>query len=61
MLGAEFIIISDEAVAEELLVKRAKNLSDRPAMRSLFDSKSSQGSTEYLPLMGVRLSLCPLN
>ncbi|KAI7777215.1 hypothetical protein LA080_003879 [Diaporthe eres] len=52
MLGAKFLVISDEKVAEELLVKRAKFNSDRPAMRSLFDSKSSFGSMEYLPLMG---------
>jgi hypothetical protein len=52
MLGAKFIIISDESVAEDLLVRRAKINSDRPIMRSLFDSKSSEGSMEYLPLMG---------
>ena len=40
MLGANFIIISDEKVAEDILVKRAKIFSDRPSMRSLFDSKS---------------------
>ncbi|KAF2838281.1 cytochrome P450 [Patellaria atrata CBS 101060] len=52
MLGAKFIIISDEKIAEELLVKRAKIYSDRPVIRSLFDSKSTHGSMEYLPLMG---------
>ncbi|KAM7212924.1 Cytochrome P450 [Rhypophila decipiens] len=52
MLGAKFIIISDEKVAEDLLVKRAKFNSDRPMIRSLFDSKSEFGSMEYLPLMG---------
>ena len=52
MLGAKFIIISDEKIAEDLLVKRAKIYSDRPVVRSLFDSKSSHGSMEYLPLMG---------
>lgn len=52
MLGAKFIVISDEKIAEELLVKRAKFNSDRPMIRSLFDSKSSFGSMEYLPLMG---------
>ena len=52
MLGAKFIIVSDEEIAEELLVKRAKINSDRPMVRSLFDSKSSNGSMEYLPLMG---------
>lgn len=52
MLGAKFVIISDEKIAEELLVKRAKHNSDRPMVRSLFDSKSTFGSMEYLPLMG---------
>merc|ERR1711881_249990 len=52
MLGAKFIIVSDESVAEDLLVRRAKTNSDRPTMRSLYDSKSSEGSMSYLPLMG---------
>lgn len=52
MLGAKFLIVSDEKIAEELLVKRAKINSDRPQVRSLFDSKSTDGSMEYLPLMG---------
>nr|POE75593.1 cytochrome p450 monooxygenase psod [Quercus suber] len=52
MLGAPFIIISDEKVAEDLLIKRAKIYSDRPEIRSLFDPKSTHGSMEYLPLMG---------
>ncbi|KAI1105686.1 cytochrome P450 [Jackrogersella minutella] len=52
MLGAKFLVVSDEKVAEELLVKRAKHNSDRPLVRSLFDSKSTHGSMEYLPLMG---------
>jgi hypothetical protein len=52
MLGANFIIVSDETIAEDLLVRRAKIYSDRPVIRSLFDSKSTHGSMEYLPLMG---------
>lgn len=52
MLGAKFVIVTDEGIAEELLVKRAKINSDRPAVRSLYDSKSTDGSMEYLPLMG---------
>jgi len=52
MLGDNFIIISDEKIAEDLLVKRAKIYSDRPMIRSLFDAKSTHGSMEYLPLMG---------
>jgi len=52
MLGARVLVVSDEKVAEELLVKRGKHNSDRPLIRSLFDSKSTHGSMEYLPLMG---------
>lgn len=52
MLGTKFIVVSDEKIAEDLLVKKAKYNSDRPAVRSLFDSKSTHGSMEYLPLMG---------
>lgn len=52
MLGTRMLVVSDEKVAEELLVKRAKYNSDRPAIKSLFDSKSTYGSMEYLPLMG---------
>jgi len=61
MLGAKFIIVSDEKIAEELLVKRAKINSDRPAVRSLFDSKSTHGSMEYLPLMGKNREYSPHN
>ena len=57
MLGTDFIIVSDEKIAEELLVKRAKIYSDRPAVPSLFDSKSTHGSMEYLPLMGKNRKL----
>jgi hypothetical protein len=52
MLGATFLIVSDEKIAEELLVKRGKIYSDRPQIRSLFDAKSTHGSMKYLPLMG---------
>jgi hypothetical protein len=52
MLGATFLIVSDEKIAWELLVQRAKIYSDRPEIRSLFDPKSTHGSMEYLPLMG---------
>ncbi|KAK4556887.1 hypothetical protein LTR86_005868 [Recurvomyces mirabilis] len=52
MLGDYFIIITDEKIAEDLLVKRGKIYSDRPQIRSLFDAKSTNGSMEYLPLMG---------
>ena len=52
MFGSVFIVVSDESVAEELLVKRARYNSDRPMMRSVTDSKSTEGGMEYLPLMG---------
>jgi hypothetical protein len=52
MLGDNFIIITDEKIAEEMLVKKAKIYSDRPEIKSLFDAKSTFGSMEYLPLMG---------
>lgn len=52
MLGANFVVISDEGLAEEMLVKKAKVYSDRPEIKSLFDAKSTYGSMEYLPLMG---------
>ena len=59
MLGTKFVVVSDEKIAEDLLVKRAKIYSDRPAVPSLFDSKSTHGSMEYLPLMGKnRESFC---
>ncbi|KAI2638298.1 cytochrome P450 [Xylaria nigripes] len=52
ILGTKFLVVSDEAVAEELMVRRAKYNSDRPMIRSINDSKSTDGSMEYLPLMG---------
>jgi hypothetical protein len=57
MLGANFVIISDEGMAEEMLVKKAKVYSDRPEIKSLFDAKSTYGSMEYLPLMGKNRKL----
>lgn len=65
MLGANFVIITDEKIAEDMLVKKAKVYSDRPEIKSLFDAKSTYGSMEYLPLMGknrksssIRCGLC---
>jgi Cytochrome P450 len=52
MLGTKLLVLSDEKVVEDLLVKRGKIYSDRPAMQSLVDSKSTHGTMEYLPLMG---------
>jgi hypothetical protein len=59
MLGDNFVIISDEKLAEDMLVKRAKFYSDRPEIKSLFDAKSTYGSMEYLPLMGKNRMLDP--
>ncbi|RDW63313.1 putative cytochrome p450 [Coleophoma cylindrospora] len=52
MFGLSVVFISDEKIAEDLLVKRAKIYSDRPAVLAMADSKSTHGSMEYLPLMG---------
>jgi hypothetical protein len=52
MLNHDFVVISDERVANELLGKRAAIYSDRPSVPALKDSKSTDGSGEYLPLMG---------
>lgn len=52
MFGHNLLVLTDEGIVEDLLVKRAKIYSDRPTMRSLVDSKSTHGSMEYLPLMG---------
>ncbi|XXG94495.1 hypothetical protein Hte_000752 [Hypoxylon texense] len=48
MLGQQFIIISDEKIAEELLVKRGHIYSGRPQIRALFDHKTGPG---YVALM----------
>ncbi|KAI1333204.1 cytochrome P450 [Xylariaceae sp. FL0255] len=48
MLGQQFIIISDEKIAEELLIKRGNNYAGRPQIRALFDHKTGPG---YLALM----------
>ncbi|KAI0512737.1 cytochrome P450 [Xylaria bambusicola] len=52
ILGTAILVVTDESVAEELMVRRAKYNSDRPEIRSIVDSKSTHGSMEYLPLMG---------
>lgn len=48
MAGQTFIIISDESIAEELLVKRGHIYSGRPQIRALFNHKQGIG---YLALM----------
>lgn len=52
IFNVKMLVVTDEAVAEDLMVKRARHNSDRPEIRSIVDSKSTHGSMEYLPLMG---------
>ena len=39
MLGQKFIIISDEEIAQELLIKNGNNFAGRPQIRALIDHK----------------------
>ncbi len=55
MLGQDFIIISDEKIAEELLVKRGNKYSGRPQIRALFDHKTGPG---YVALMDRQGKWC---
>jgi hypothetical protein len=48
MMGQQFIIISDEKIAEELLIKRGNKYAGRPQIRALFDHKTGPG---YVALM----------
>lgn len=48
MGGQTFIIVSDEKIAEELLIKRGHIYSGRPQIRALFNHKQGIG---YLALM----------
>ncbi|KAK7907954.1 Cytochrome P450 monooxygenase psoD [Apiospora marii] len=48
MLGQQFIIVSDENIAQELLTKRGHIYSGRPQIRALFDHKTGPG---YVALM----------
>ncbi|KAI0200315.1 cytochrome P450 [Astrocystis sublimbata] len=41
MVGQKFIIISDEKIAEELLVRRGNKYAGRPQIRALLDHKTS--------------------
>ena len=46
--GADFVVISDEQIAEELLIKRGHIYSGRPQIRALIGHKTG---IEYLALM----------
>ncbi|KAI1178719.1 cytochrome P450 [Nemania sp. FL0916] len=48
MMGQQFIIIGDEKIAEELLIKRGNKYAGRPQIRALFDHKTGPG---YVALM----------
>ncbi|KAK8125186.1 cytochrome P450 [Apiospora kogelbergensis] len=48
MLGQQFVIVSDEKIAQELLTKRGHIYSGRPQIRALFGHKTGAG---YLALM----------
>ncbi|KAI1866457.1 hypothetical protein JX265_007758 [Neoarthrinium moseri] len=48
MLGQQFIIVSDEQIAQELLVKRGHIYSGRPQIRALMNHKTGPG---YVALM----------
>ncbi|KAH8676106.1 cytochrome P450 [Xylariales sp. PMI_506] len=48
MLGQQFIIVSSEDIAQELLIKRGHIYSGRPQIRALFDHKTGPG---YVALM----------
>lgn len=48
MGGQTFVIVSDEKIAEELLIKRGHIYSGRPQIRALFNHKQGIG---YLALM----------
>lgn len=56
MAGQTFLIISDEQIAEELLIKRGHIYSGRPQIRALFNHKQGIG---YLALMDRTGTLIP--
>lgn len=56
MAGQTFVIISDEQIAEELLVKRGHIYSGRPQIRALFNHKQGVG---YVALMDRTGMLSP--
>lgn len=49
LFGQNLIIISDPAVAQEILAKKAKTVSDRPPLALV---KGSKDSGKYLPFLG---------
>ncbi|KAH7060549.1 cytochrome P450 [Macrophomina phaseolina] len=56
LMGVTHIFVTKESIARELLAKRAAIYSDRPAVPSVVNSKSSvahgDGAGEYMPFMG---------
>lgn len=49
LFGQNLIIISDPGIAQEILAKKAKTVSDRPALALVAGSKDSG---KYLPFLG---------
>jgi len=59
MVDQTFIIISDEKIAEELLVKRGHIYSGRPQIRSLFRHKEGPGYVALMDRHGKTTSWLP--
>jgi len=55
MMGQQFIIISDEKIAEELLIKRGNKYAGRPQIRALFDHKTGPGYVALMDRQGMPL------
>lgn len=54
MLGQQFIIVSDEDIAQELLVKRGHIYSGRPQIRALIGHKTGPGYVALMDRHGTR-------
>jgi hypothetical protein len=57
-LTATFVIVSDEKIAEELLVKRGHIYSGRPQIRSLFNHKEGPAYLALMDRHGKHAHLC---
>lgn len=56
MAGQTFVIVSDEKIAEELLVKRGHIYSGRPQIRALFNHKEGIGYLALMDRTGMSIS-----
>jgi hypothetical protein len=57
MLGQQFIIISDEKIAQELLVKRGHIYSGRPQIRALIGHKTGVGYSALMDRNGESIDI----